>query len=62
MEAARELMQKERAERLKAIQLEVGGDEVSHLENYFRTSIFLNSSNLQDEVDNFLKKARKECY
>ena len=53
MEAARELMQKERAERLKAIQLEVGGDEVSHLENYFRTSIFLNSINLQDEEDDF---------
>ena len=28
MEAAREAMQRERAERLKAIQLEVGGDEV----------------------------------
>ena len=32
MEAAREAMQRERAERLKAIQLEVGGDEVRTLE------------------------------
>ena len=30
VEAAREMMQSQRAERLKAIQLEIGGDEVTH--------------------------------
>ena len=42
VEAAREQMQNERAKRLKAIQLEIGGDEVRYLPNVLgNTSVCL---------------------